>query len=72
MCSANLTHTPSPWNGPVSKALLAFHSMAVEVRRNLRNVFEMMVLAMCAHGDVDRFSRKALDWTRLGLMFILI
>jgi hypothetical protein len=71
-CLASLTVTPSPWLGPVSQAFLAFNSMVMEVSRNLRNLVEMTVLAMCVHGDVDRVSRKALDWTKLGMMYVTL
>lgn len=43
--------------------------MVMEVSHNLRNLFEMTVLAMCVHGEVDRVDRKASEWTKLGLMF---
>lgn len=54
----------------MSKAFLAFNSMVTEVSRNLRNLVEMVVLAMCVHGDVDRFSRTTIEWTQLGLMYL--
>jgi len=69
MCCANLSETPSPWKGPVSRSFLAFNSMATEVQRNIRNLLEMTLLAMCVHGDVDRLTKKTYDWTRLGLMY---
>ena len=56
------------WKGPISLALLAFNSMVMEVSNNLRNLVEMVVLAMCVHGDVERFDRGSAEWTRLGLM----
>jgi hypothetical protein len=44
--------------------------MVMEVQRNLRNLVEMMTLAMCVHGEVDRPSKKAEDWTDLGLAYV--
>ena len=57
------------WRGPVSQAYLAFNSMVMEVSKNLRNLVEMVVLAMCVHGDVDRVGRDTFEWTKLGLMY---
>lgn len=45
-----------------------FNSMVMEVSRNLRNLVEMVVLAMCVHGDVDRMYFKTYDWTKIGMM----
>jgi hypothetical protein len=68
-CLASLAKPPYPWKGPVSLAYLAFNSMVMEVARNLRNLVEMVVLAMCVHGDVERFERPTFEWTKLGLMY---
>jgi len=67
-CLASLSKSPFPWKGPVSKSLLAFNSIVMEVSRNLRNLMEMTLLAMCAHGDAERMSRHGNDWTKLGMM----
>lgn len=71
-CMTELTTTPYPWEGPVSKAFLAFNSMVMEVSRNLRNLIEMVLLGMCVHGDVDRTQKAVptMEWTRRGLMYI--
>jgi len=53
----------------VSKAYLAFNSMVMEVSRNMRNLVEMVVLAMSVHGDVDRIGRDVFEWTLLGMMY---
>lgn len=71
MCAAPLSETPERWNGPVSRALLAFNSMVTEVSNNLRNLVEMVVLAMCAHGDTDRLILDPKSWTQLGLKYCL-
>jgi len=68
MCVAPLSKPLDHWNGPVSRALLMFNSLVMEVSRNLRNLVEMVVLAMCAHGDVDRMYFKTYDWTKIGMM----
>ena len=68
-CLASVEKAPDIWQGPVSKTLLAFNSMVMEVQRNLRNLYEMVVLAMCIHGDVERLGRGAYDWSRLGMMY---
>ena len=53
----------------MSKAYLAFNSMVMEVSRNMRNLVEMVVLAMSVHGDVDRIGRDVFEWTLLGMMY---
>ena len=67
-----LTKTPYPWKGPVSKALLAYNSMVTEVQRNIRNLIEMVLLSMCAHGDVNRLSKKPHEWTAFGMQYVLL
>lgn len=42
--------------------------MVMEMSKNLRNLVEMVVLAMCCHGEVAREDRKTTEWTTLGLM----
>lgn len=68
-CLASLAEPPTQWKGPVSKAFLVSNSMVAEVSKNLRNLVEMVVLAMCIHGDVDRLGRHTFEWSKIGLMY---
>jgi Temperature dependent protein affecting M2 dsRNA replication len=67
-CTASFATPIQSWKGPISLSLLAFNSMVMEVSSNIRNLIEMMTLAMCVHGEVDRFGRGSTEWTKLGLM----
>ena len=69
MCTASLHVAPHHWNGPVSRSLLAFNSMVVEVSNNMRNLVEMVVLAMLIHGDADRLAFSPVDYTTIGLRY---
>ena len=69
MCAAPLSESLERWKGPVSRALLAFNSMVTEVSNNLRNLVEMVLLAMCAHGDTDRLILDTKSWTQLSLKY---
>lgn len=66
-----MKNTPGRWEGPVSKAYLAFNSMVMEFSRNMRNLVEMVVLAMSVQGDVTRNGREVFEWTQLGMMYSL-
>ena len=35
----------------------------------MRNLVEMVVLAMSVHGDVTRIGREVSEWTQLGMMY---
>ena len=72
MCAAPLSKSPDKWNGPVSRSLLAFNSMVMEVSRNLRNLVEMVLLAMCTHGDVERLGYTPNDFTNVAMRYSLI
>jgi len=61
-----LKNQPTQWDGPVSKAYLAFNSMVSEVRRNLRNLLEMMIMAMLCGQDIWRYGRKSDYWISLA------
>ena len=37
----------------------------------MRNLVEMVVLAMSVHGDVTRIGREVFEWTQLGMMYSL-
>ena len=37
----------------------------------MRNLVEMVVLAMAVHGDVTRIGREVSEWTQLGMMYSL-
>ena len=65
----SLKFTPDRWEGPVSKAYLAFNSIVMEFSRNMRNLVEMVVLAMSVYGDVTRIGREVFEWTQLGMMY---
>ena len=68
-CLTTLKKSTTTWKGPVSKSLLAYNSMVTEVQRNVRNLIEMVVLSMCAHGDVDRLHKRPHEWTSIGMQY---
>jgi hypothetical protein len=43
--------------------------MVMEFSRNMRNLVEMVVLAMSVQGDVVRIGREVFEWTQLGMMY---
>ena len=68
-CLTSLTQTPFPWEGPVSKEFLAFNSMVSEYQSNLRDLIEMVLLAMFVHGDVEREKRSNSEYSKLGMRY---
>ena len=43
--------------------------MVVEVSNNMRNLVEMVVLAMLIHGDAERLAFSPVDYTTIGLRY---
>ena len=63
-CLGKLRHKPIGFTGPLSRNLLAFHSLISAVRESLRDLTEMTLVNLLMNGDAAR-DRK--DWTDLGL-----
>ncbi|EON70012.1 hypothetical protein W97_09278 [Coniosporium apollinis CBS 100218] len=68
-CLGKLSHAPIGYTGPLSRHLLAYHSMITAVRSSLRDLAEVSLVTMLLNGDAHRgelpHGRK--DYTDLGL-----
>ena len=58
-----LRHKPIGYTGPLSKNLLAFHSLIKAVRETDRDLLEAITASMCLNGQVNR-NRD--DWGDIG------
>lgn len=63
-CIGNLRHQPRGYSGPLSRHLLAYHSIISAIHASLRDLVEMSIAAMFLAGDADR-DRE--DWMDLSL-----
>jgi len=63
-CFGKLRHKAIGFTGPLSRHLLAYHSMIKAVRNSLRDLVEVVLANMLLTGDADR-DRK--DLTEIGL-----
>ena len=59
-----LRHEPKGYRGPLSRSLLAYHSMISSLQAGLRDLLEMNLVAMFLEGNVDRDRN---DWMDLSL-----
>ena len=59
-----LRHKAKGYSGPLSRSLLAYHSIISSLQTSLRNLIEMVVVTMFVDGGIDR-SRN--DWMDLSL-----
>ena len=66
-CLTSMTKTPFPWEGPVSKEFLAFNSMVLEYQSNLRDLIEMVLLALFVHGDAEREKRANSEYSKIAM-----
>lgn len=68
-CLGKLSHAPIGYTGPLSRHLLAYHSMISAVRSSLRDLAEVTLVTLLLNGDAHRgelpHGRK--DYTELGL-----
>ncbi|KAL9131831.1 MAG: hypothetical protein Q9217_000358 [Psora testacea] len=59
-----LRHEPKGYCGPLSRSLLAYHTLISSLQASLRDLLEMNLVAMFLEGEVDR-DRD--DWMELSL-----
>jgi len=71
-CLTSLTKTPFPWEGPVSKEFLAFNSMVLEYQSNLRDLLEMVLLALFVHGDAEREKRSNAEYSKIAMRYSFV
>ncbi|CAO1599130.1 hypothetical protein XANCAGTX0491_002873 [Xanthoria calcicola] len=63
-----LIHQPRGYSGPLSRHLLAYHSMVSAVQASMRDMLEMCLVTMFLEGGVDR---EREDWMEIALMLPL-
>lgn len=63
-CFGKLRHKPIGFTGPLSRALLSFHSFISTVRESCHDLVEMVLANLLLNGDAGR-DRD--DWADLGL-----
>ena len=51
----------------MSKEFLAFNSVVLEYQTNLRDLLEMVLLAMFVHGDAEREKRSNSEYSRIAM-----
>ena len=67
-CLGKLRHQPKGYSGPLSRHLLAYHSITSTVQASLRDLIEMSLATMFLEGAVDR-DRE--DWMKLSLGYAI-
>lgn len=65
-CLGRLIHQPRGYSGPLSRHLLAYHSIISAVQASVRDLVEMSVVTMFLDGYVDR---ERDDWMDLALTY---
>ncbi|KAK2741084.1 hypothetical protein FQN55_008488 [Onygenales sp. PD_40] len=63
-CIGKIRHKSIGYSGPLSRQLLAFHSLICAVRSSLRDLIEVVLANLLLNGDADR---ERNDWTDLGI-----
>ncbi|KAL8768917.1 MAG: hypothetical protein Q9209_004972 [Squamulea sp. 1 TL-2023] len=63
-CLGRLIHQPRGYSGPLSRHLLAYHSMISAVQATLRDMLEMCMVTMFLEGAVKR---EREDWMEIAL-----
>ncbi len=63
-CFGKTRHNPKTYSGTLSRHLLAYQSMISNVQASLRDLIEMILVAMFLEGSIDR-DRD--DWMKLSL-----
>ena len=63
-CFGKIRHSPTTYTGAVSRHLLAYQSMISNVQASLRDLIEMILVAMFLEGTIDRDRN---DWMNLSL-----
>lgn len=56
-----MIHPAKGYSGPLSRHLLAYHSLITEVRLCLRDLLEMNLAVMFLEADVERIREDLLD-----------
>ena len=67
-CLGKLRHQPKGYSGPLSRHLLAYHSMVSTVQISLRDLIEMNLATIFLEGAVDR---NRGDWMGLSLGYVM-
>lgn len=65
-CLSKVRHPAKGFSGPLSRHLLAFHSLISSTRETLRDVLEMNLAAMFLEAQVDR---ERTDWMPIALRY---
>ena len=60
-----MLHPAKGYSGPLSRQLLAYHSLITEVRLCLRDLLEMNLAVMFLEADVERIREDLLDITAM-------
>lgn len=63
-CLGKIRHSAKGYSGPLSRHMLAYHSIVSNVHASLRDLLEMIVAAMFLEGLVDRDRN---DWADISL-----
>ena len=58
-----MLHPAKGYSGPLSRQILAFHSLVTELRLRLRDLLEMNIAVMFLEGDVERIREDISDIT---------
>ena len=66
-CLGKIRHSATAYSGPLSRHMLAYHSIVSNVHASLRDLLEMIVAAMFLEGLVDR-DRD--DWVDISLGYV--
>lgn len=65
-CLGPLIHQPRGYSGPLSRHLLAYHSMVSAIQASMRDLVEMILVTMFLEGNVER-DRD--DWMDIALTY---
>ncbi|KAI4261954.1 MAG: hypothetical protein L6R42_002863 [Xanthoria sp. 1 TBL-2021] len=65
-CLGRLIHQPRGYSGPLSRHLLAYHSMVSAVQASMRDMLEICLVTMFLEGGVNR---EREDWMEIALMY---
>ena len=63
-CLGKIRHSAKTYSGPLSRHMLAYHSIVSNMHGSLRDLLEMIVAAMFLEGLVDRDRN---DWADISL-----
>ena len=64
-----LRHKPKGYSGPLSRSLLAYHSIISGLQTGLRDLVEMVMVAMFLDGSIDRDRN---DWMDLSIGYVAL